>query len=349
MEHNIIHRDISHSNIFVQAEDFKGKEEEEFKVTEHCLIFINEIIKNKKRNTMHMNNEPLHYRTGTPKFITRSPAIDCLLADDIKFPKSVFWCIVVFLLLAIPLGSALEDPMAPMDPNKFGLNHAWKCIANHEISSSNNGLDNLAAQIRPKWGLIEPAPHILHLHKVMQQIILEYIDLWKTQKKDVRLTQAKATVKPAWTEGGIPSKEYELLLFILWLSLTILWYLGHQTMRQGTSSYNDGTFMYNKGVASYKEVPQSLPPLPHLFKGCQMTRQGMESYEDTGSYKEVPQSLPPLPCFITGGQLPLESSLDMDIFAKSLPSTLVSLSTGFLPLSPTFDVHMLDTDTNPEA
>lgn len=44
MERNIIHRDISHGNIFVQAEDFKGGEEEEFKGTEYRPIFVNEII-----------------------------------------------------------------------------------------------------------------------------------------------------------------------------------------------------------------------------------------------------------------------------------------------------------------
>ncbi|KAJ8701128.1 hypothetical protein PTI98_004085 [Pleurotus ostreatus] len=278
MERNIIHRDISHGNIFVQAEDFKGEDEEEFKGTEYRPIFVNEIIEKQanadpmarlgdldnaaeldrkasvspsfvaRRDTI---DEPLRYRTGTPRFIARSPALGCLLVADIKFPsmpelpihladryaqvysndrsglrtfcddgptrhggvytkemerkhkknrklcktqfehrprhdaESVFWCIVVFLLLAVPLDSAPEDPLALDDPDEFGLTCAWKCIANHEIGGPHDSGDSrlgllrrprwdgwlhpelahvedflldLADQISPEWGLIEPAP-----------------------------------------------------------------------------------------------------------------------------------------------------------------------------------------------
>lgn len=136
--------------------------------------------------------------------------------------ESVFWCIVVFLLLAVPLGSAPEDPQALEDPDEFGLNCAWKYIANHEIGVSKDTGDSrlsllrepewddwlhpelahaedfllaLAAQISPEWGLIEPAPRILHLHEAMQRIILEYIDLWKTQGKDVKFDTGR--IRPA--------------------------------------------------------------------------------------------------------------------------------------------------------
>lgn len=136
--------------------------------------------------------------------------------------ESVFWCIVVFLLLAVPSGSAPEDPLALEDPDEFGLTCAWKCIANHEIGGPHDSGDSrlgllrrprwdgwlhpelahvedflldLAAQIRPEWGLIEPAPPILHLHEAMQRIILKYIDLWKTQNKDVQFDTGR--IRPA--------------------------------------------------------------------------------------------------------------------------------------------------------
>ena len=127
--------------------------------------------------------------------------------------ESVFWCIVVFLLLAVPLDSPPEDPLQLKDPDRFGLNCAWKYIANHEIGTPEDSGDSrlsllhspqwgtwlhpelahaeefllaLAAQITPEWGLIEPAPRIFHLHEAMQRIILQYIDLWKTKEMDVK-------------------------------------------------------------------------------------------------------------------------------------------------------------------
>ncbi|KAJ8694357.1 hypothetical protein PTI98_009281 [Pleurotus ostreatus] len=241
-----------------------------------------------RRDTMLMNDEPLRCRTGTPKFIARSPAVGRMLVADNTFRKmpelpshlvdrytqvyandtsglrtfsdvgttrhggvyteemaekhyrdrtlrvkefehrprhdaeSVFWCIVVFLLLAAPLGSPPEKPHELEDPDEFGLNCAWKYIANHQIGVRKDIGDSrlsllrdaewdewlhpeladvepfllaLAAQITPEWGLIEPAPPILHLHEAMQRILLQYIDLWKTQKKDVKFDTGR--IRPA--------------------------------------------------------------------------------------------------------------------------------------------------------
>lgn len=126
--------------------------------------------------------------------------------------ESVFWCMVAFLLLAVPLGSKLEEPGNNPEED-FLLYNAWQHMANHEIgASSSNGdtrlrlLDDgywelwlhpelahvgqllylLAVQVDPEWALIEPQPHILHLHEAMQRLILEHIDLWTRENKDIK-------------------------------------------------------------------------------------------------------------------------------------------------------------------
>ncbi|KAF7439698.1 hypothetical protein PC9H_000034 [Pleurotus ostreatus] len=472
MERNIIHRDISHGNIFVEAEDFKGEDEEEFKGTEYRPIFVNEIIEKQenadpmarlgdldnaaeldrkaavspsfvaRRDTIHMNDEPLRCRTGTPKFIARSPALGCLLVDNIKFRRmptlpshladqyallhsndrsglrtftddgptrhggvyteetedehdknpelrvtqfehrprhdaeSVFWCIVVFLLLAVPLGSAREDPQALKDPDEFGLNCAWKYIANHEIGVSDDMGDSrlsiihqakwkkwlhpelahaegfllsLTAQIAPEWGLIEPAPLPLHLHEAMQRIILQYIDLWKTQNKDVQFDTGR--IRPAEIPDNriMPQVSHKPSVNGQLIATGSL-RPKRQSNQLGPKEESQAKRrrITRQGTDSYKEVPRSLPPSPR-FKGRRITRQGTESYEkDTASYKEVPQSLPLSPRFFPGCQLPLEYSPDADTFTKSLPSTPASLSTN-LRLSPTLDPQALDTDSDAEA
>ncbi len=61
--------------------------------------------------------------------------------------ESVFWSIVVFLLLAVPLGSAPEDPA------RCGLNRAWKYIANHEIGVyADMGDSRLSLLHDSRWG-----------------------------------------------------------------------------------------------------------------------------------------------------------------------------------------------------
>ncbi|KAJ8701154.1 hypothetical protein PTI98_004111 [Pleurotus ostreatus] len=471
MERNIIHRDISHGNIFVEAEDFKGEDEEEFKGTEYRPIFVNEIIKKQenadpmarlgdldnaaqldrkaavspsfvaRRDTIHMTDEPLRCRTGTPKFIARSPAVGRLLVADIKFRRmptlpshlsdryallhsndlsglrtftdngptrhggvyteetedkhdknrklrvtqfehrprhdaeSVFWCIVVFLLLAAPLDSAPEDPQALEDPAEFGLNCAWKYIANHEICNDTGDsrlsiirepewdkwlhpelahaedfLLDLAAQIAPEWGLIEPPPLPLHLHEAMQRIILQYIDLWKTQNKDVKFDTGR--IRPAEIPDNriMPQVSHKPSVNGQLIAASSL-RPKRQSNQLGPKEESQAKRrrITRQGTDSYKEVPLSLPPSPR-FKGRRVTRQGTESYEkDTASYKEVPQSLPLSPRFLPGCQLPLEYSLDADTSMKSLPSTQASLSTNLLRLSPALYPQTLDTDSDAEG
>ncbi|KAJ8699012.1 hypothetical protein PTI98_005651 [Pleurotus ostreatus] len=309
LERNILHRDISHGNIFVQAEDFKEEDEKEFAGKELRPIFVNEILENMKdadpmarlgdmdnaaeldrdkavspsfvarRNTLRMNDEPLRFRTGTPKFIARSPAVGRLLVTNLAFRRmpqlggelaekyrkaysndpsglrklvddrstkhggvydadqveekyeanpeliatefehhprhdaeSVFWCMVVFLLVAVPLGS--PDEVIPNDPDDFPLFCAWRHIANHQVGPSQDICDSragllaggklwnewlhpdlahagpllasLASQVSPEWALLDPPPRALHLHEAMQRIILIHIDSWKTGNLDVK-------------------------------------------------------------------------------------------------------------------------------------------------------------------
>lgn len=47
LERNIIHRDISHGNILVQAQDFKEEGDKDFEGKEHRPIFANEIVEEK--------------------------------------------------------------------------------------------------------------------------------------------------------------------------------------------------------------------------------------------------------------------------------------------------------------
>ena len=44
MERNIIHRDISHGNIFIKAKDVDEKKKNDFTGKKYRPIFVNEII-----------------------------------------------------------------------------------------------------------------------------------------------------------------------------------------------------------------------------------------------------------------------------------------------------------------
>ncbi|KAJ8688874.1 hypothetical protein PTI98_012952 [Pleurotus ostreatus] len=317
LERIILHRDISHGNIFVRAEDFREEDEKELAGKGLRPIFASEIVENVKdaapmarlvdmdnaaeldrrkavspsfvarRNTLRMNDEPLRFRTGTPKFIARSPAAGRLLVTNLAFRRmpqlagdlaakyrtahsndpsglrklvdarstkhggvydadhveetyeatpeliatafahhprhdaeSVFWCMVVFLLVAVPLGS--PDEAIPDDADDFALVCAWRHIADHQagpsqdiyICDSRAGLlaagelwnewlhcipelahagpllAALASQVSPEWaipswtrrGAAAPAPPPRGGAACYPH--LQHIDVWKTGNRE---------------------------------------------------------------------------------------------------------------------------------------------------------------------
>lgn len=147
--------------------------------------------------------------------------------------ESVFWCMVVFLLLAAPLGSPEEDI------DKSYLYSAWSRIGDHEFSLTNDIRDSrlsllragesgwqtwlhpglqhvgpllqlLAIQVTPEWGLIHPPPHMLHLHEAMQRIILTHIHVWVKEKKDVKFDteRTRDTTDPdSWSYRMMKMKQ----------------------------------------------------------------------------------------------------------------------------------------------
>ncbi|KAG9223541.1 hypothetical protein PLEOSDRAFT_165632 [Pleurotus ostreatus PC15] len=118
--------------------------------------------------------------------------------------ESVYWCIVVFVLLAKPLNN-------DEDNNIEGLDDIWPSIADHEVGTSNdkrsslihnaqwetwlhedlsfiaNLMDDLTEQVRPEWGLLAPAPKPLHLHEAMQRLILNNVYAWEIDQINVEL------------------------------------------------------------------------------------------------------------------------------------------------------------------
>ncbi|KAL4255366.1 Fungal-type protein kinase domain-containing protein [Pleurotus pulmonarius] len=118
--------------------------------------------------------------------------------------ESVYWCIVVFVLLAKPLNN-------DVDKNIKGLGDIWSSIADHEVGTSNDKrsslihdtqwetwlhedlsfiadlMNDLAKQVRPEWGLLTPAPKPLHLHEAMQRLILNSVYTWETDGINVEL------------------------------------------------------------------------------------------------------------------------------------------------------------------
>ncbi|KAF9491960.1 hypothetical protein BDN71DRAFT_1249338 [Pleurotus eryngii] len=289
LERNLLHRDISHGNIVVDAQDATGIVPF---TGEKRPVYINEVLKGEVRadpmaRLIDMDNcanldqtnavakeedsddKPLRYRTGTPKFISRSVALGKVLnGDEFKSmpeleadivekyrlvyhddssdmrnfndenntthgghlskqlekayrrnnilrtahfehqprhdAESVYWCIVVFVLLAKPLNN-------DVDKNVKGLRDIWPSIADHEVGTSNDKrsslihdtewetwlhedlsfiadlMDDLAKQVRPEWGLLTPVPKPLHLHEAMQRLILNNVYAWEIDQINVEL------------------------------------------------------------------------------------------------------------------------------------------------------------------
>ncbi|KDQ22028.1 hypothetical protein PLEOSDRAFT_1110142 [Pleurotus ostreatus PC15] len=118
--------------------------------------------------------------------------------------ESVFWCMAVFLLLAVPLGSPAQDA------GDLPLYHAWTCIGDHDLdpaviderptliharrwehwlhkdlAHAGQLMNLLADQVSPEWSLLTPPPHMFNLHEAMQRILLTYIHMWDNGEKDV--------------------------------------------------------------------------------------------------------------------------------------------------------------------
>ncbi|KAL4256989.1 hypothetical protein AB1N83_013237 [Pleurotus pulmonarius] len=379
MERNIIHRDISHGNIFIKAKDVDEKKKNEFTGKKYRPIFVNEIIENEKNidptarlgdmdnaaeldrklaisptfvsKRIRMNDEPLRCRTGTPKFIARSPALGCLLVEEIYFkpmPKlpdelaakyieaypndrsglrafhdnhgtfhggtfdfcrvdekyssnpdlaftefqhcprhdaeSVFWCMVAFLLVAVPVGSPQEYA------NQIKLNNAWKLIANHAVGDSSDVEDRrihllrakesqwktwlhpclehvaqllvlLAVQVRPEWGLCDPPPHMLHLHEAMQRLILIHIADWKKNNKDVKFVPRQS--RPAQVPDNPPPPQMSYTQSIDGQHVPA----GALRKKRGSENIEEKEESQSKrrrGAEPEALDPPSLPPTPRL-------------------------------------------------------------------------------------
>ncbi|KAG9223410.1 hypothetical protein CCMSSC00406_0007597 [Pleurotus cornucopiae] len=117
---------------------------------------------------------------------------------------SVYWCIVVFVLLAKFLHSDIVE-------ENHGLRDIWLSIAEHEIGKTDDKLSSvitlnkwdkwlhkdlgfvfklmvpLTRQFRPEWALLSPTPDPLHLHEAMQRLILEHVNTWETKELNVQL------------------------------------------------------------------------------------------------------------------------------------------------------------------
>ncbi|KAJ8461868.1 hypothetical protein ONZ45_g18139 [Pleurotus djamor] len=157
--------------------------------------------------------------------------------------ESVFWCMMAFLMRAlpkednekgaeedinhdefllqwecfhdhdIPLKSAHKDSRTPL---LDGL--AWAKILHHKLAFVAPMITELVYQVRPEYALLEPAPHPLHLHEAMQRIILKYADMWSDQninlntkeQRKIPISENVTTRRPAHdgqfpTVSGIPT------------------------------------------------------------------------------------------------------------------------------------------------
>ena len=108
--------------------------------------------------------------------------------------ESLFWVLVVVLILAKPLDEpdeitpALSSTWAyfdnhtisknPYDPrnNIFGLTErAWRELLHPKLSCLAGMLRKLADQVQPEYGLLDPQAKPDHLHEAFRRILLEQI------------------------------------------------------------------------------------------------------------------------------------------------------------------------------
>ncbi|KAJ8494401.1 hypothetical protein ONZ45_g13247 [Pleurotus djamor] len=296
---NVLHRDLSLANIMINAVHADGYPKKAPYDKIDRPRFINEVLSgnrdagsegliidldnaskcNRGRKGKH---NPLHARTGTPKYIARSVAVGEILHCNMAFQRmpelpqdaahlyetahapakdplrtfkddgtthgrtfamqrfqlydddpsalkndfqhqprhdaeSVFWCILSFLLRALP--TTAEGPSD--DANNAKFNAIWKCFLDHcipdESESDTRGglllsrqdwkkvlhpdisfvadlLDDLVKQVRPEYALLEPEPEQFNLHEAMQRLLLKYIVLWKDQDVKFHTTMSRNVI-----------------------------------------------------------------------------------------------------------------------------------------------------------
>ena len=108
--------------------------------------------------------------------------------------ESLFWVLVVVLILAKPLGEPDEITPAfsstwayfdnhtiskdPHDPRNdiFGQpEKAWRELLHPKLSCLAGMLCKLAKQVQPEYGLLDTPPKPDHLHEAFRRILLEQI------------------------------------------------------------------------------------------------------------------------------------------------------------------------------
>ncbi|KAJ8703530.1 hypothetical protein PTI98_002147 [Pleurotus ostreatus] len=142
--------------------------------------------------------------------------------------ESVYWCIVVFVLLAKPLNN-------DVDVNPERLTNTWSCIAEHEVGAMDKRstiinenewakwlhkdllfitalMDDLTCQIQPEWALLYPTPDPLHLHEAMQRLILQHVYDWERNNINVELdTVHSRTFNPVERKLMAPVNKHPLI------------------------------------------------------------------------------------------------------------------------------------------
>ncbi|KAJ8486907.1 hypothetical protein ONZ45_g14509 [Pleurotus djamor] len=320
VRHNVLHRDLSMANILIYPKTVSGTPEVEPFTGAKRPRFIKEVLDKKKlgqpealiidldnackcdRGEEH-NPDPLHERTGTPKYIARSVSLGMILhlnsrfipmpelprelaecyesayadagdplrtfkdsngtthggridpdkADRYDFnvedcrtdfehrprhdAESVFWCILAFLMRALPKETDGEESEADINKEKF--QKQWESFRDHEIPDKSFLRDSrtdllggvvwsqvlhhklafvaplikdLIFQIRPEYTLLEPTPDPFHLHEAMQRILFKYMVLWKNEDVEFNTEeQRKIPVKEnGKQETGEPALDGQL-------------------------------------------------------------------------------------------------------------------------------------------
>ncbi|KAJ8518248.1 hypothetical protein ONZ45_g4687 [Pleurotus djamor] len=133
--------------------------------------------------------------------------------------ESVFWCLLVALLQAVPQHKDTVEKEKE-DVNYGRFEKIWKLLDTHQVTSTINDEDDdmlldptlpiftplpwakilhhdlsfvasvvkeLTAQVRPEYALLTPEPSVCHLHEAMQRILVKYVWRFREEGQDVSL------------------------------------------------------------------------------------------------------------------------------------------------------------------